>query len=101
MTQLEKDIERKLRKHVEDRNGFCLKWVCPGWVGVPDRIVLLPGARIYFVETKRPKDGKLSAMQKKWRRWLTVLGFYHRVIWNESDLAAFLEFIRLDEEVMP
>ena len=93
MTKLEKDIEKKLRTKVEALGGRCLKWVCPGWVGVPDRIVLLPGARIYFVETKRPKGGELSAMQKKWDKWLTVLGFDYRVVWNEEDLAHFLKYI--------
>ncbi len=90
---LEKDIEQKLRKTVEKHGGMCLKWVCPGWSGVPDRIVLLPGARIYFVETKRPKGGTLSAMQKKWRAWLTRLGFSCWVVWDFEDLAAFLQYI--------
>ena len=54
MAQLEKDIERKLCHIVEDHGGMCLKWVCPGWAGVPDRICLLPGGRVFFVETKIP-----------------------------------------------
>lgn len=89
MTALEKDIEEKLRKKVETRGGKCLKWVCPGWSGVPDRIILLPMARICFVETKRPKGGKLSALQKKWREWLTALGFEVWTIWSEGDLQQF------------
>lgn len=93
MTKLEKDIERKLRTRIENMGGRCLKWVCPGWAGVPDRIILLPGARIYFVETKRPKGGELSAMQKKWREWLTKLGFSYRVVWNETDLNFFLQHL--------
>lgn len=93
MTQLEKDIERKLRTKIEAMGGRCLKWVCPGWVGVPDRIILLPGARIYFVETKRPKGGELSAMQKKWREWLKGLGFSYWVVWDETDLAYLLRYI--------
>lgn len=93
MTRLEKDIEKKLRQKVETLGGFCLKWVCPGWSGVPDRIILLPGRRIYFVETKRPKGGTLSALQKKWRQWLTRLGFPCWVVWNEDDLASFLQYI--------
>lgn len=100
MTKLEKDIERKLRQGVEDHGGRCLKWVCPGWAGVPDRIVLLPGARIFFVETKRPKGGVLSALQKKWHEWLTDLGFTCWVVWDEIDLANFMEYIRItDTEV--
>ena len=89
MTQLEKDIERKLRRMVESRGGWCLKWVCPGWSGVPDRIILLPGGLVMFVELKRPKGGKYSAMQEKWREWLTELGFYYHRIKNMEELTAF------------
>ena len=96
MAQLEKDIEKKLRTKVENLGGWCLKWVCPGWGGVPDRIILLPGARIYFVETKRPKGGELSKLQKKWQEWLTALGFSCWVVWNKDDLEQFLQFIETD-----
>ena len=96
MTPLEKDIEKKLRQKVEALGGFCLKWVCPGWSGVPDRIVLLPGARIYFVETKRPKGGRLSALQRKWHEWLELRGFDVWTIWNEGDLEAFLKYLNLE-----
>lgn len=83
---LEKDIETKLRKMVEARGGLCLKWVCPGWSGVPDRIILLPGGRVMFAETKRPKGGKLEALQKWWQRRLQGLGFWAVVVWDETDL---------------
>lgn len=89
MNRLEKEIETKLRQTVEAAGGLCLKWVCPGWVGVPDRIVLLPGGRIVFVETKRPKGGKLSAMQKWWAKKLIDLGFQYGQVWDETDLALF------------
>jgi hypothetical protein len=94
VTQLERDIEQKLRRGVEAQGGKCMKWVCPGWSGVPDRIVLLPGARIYFVETKRPKGGIVSALQNKWREWLTELGFSVVTIWNDYDLGGFLNYIK-------
>ena len=90
MSTLEKEIEQKLRKNVEDLGGKCLKWVCPGWSGVPDRIVLLPGGRIYFVELKRPRGGVLSPMQKKWRDWLQRLGFRYVLIWDRERLDRFL-----------
>ena len=51
---LEKDVESKLIKPVKDMGGLCLKFVTPGFTGVPDRIILLPGAHILFVETKKP-----------------------------------------------
>ena len=89
MSKLDKDIEQRLRRRVESYGGKCLKWVCPGWAGVPDRIVLLPRGRIYFVETKKPKGGQLSALQKQWRKWITGLGFPYWVVWNEDDPLLF------------
>lgn len=89
MTVLEKEIESKLVKMVKQTGGLCLKWVCPGWSGVPDRIVLLPGAKVIFVETKRPKGGRVSMLQKKWGGILTGLGFKWFVLWNEEDLEMF------------
>lgn len=48
----EKFIERKLALEVKKRGGACLKWVCPSFDGMPDRIVLLSGGHIGFVEVK-------------------------------------------------
>lgn len=93
----EKDIEGKLRKQVEKQGGKCLKWVCPGWTGVPDRIILLPGGRVHFVETKKPKRGRYSAMQDKWQQWLTELGFNYKRIKNDEELRAFINEIKGDE----
>ena len=91
MATLEKDIEKKLRKTVAKYGGHCLKWVCPGWSGVPDRIVVLPGGRIVFVETKRPEGGKLDELQKWWAKRLIDLGFKHWVVWDNEDLQLFEE----------
>ncbi len=89
MTKLEKDIEAKLRRAVEAFGGKCLKWLCPGWSGVPDRIVLLPGGRIIFVETKRPQGGKLSILQKWRAKELSQLGFQYMQVWDETDVELF------------
>lgn len=89
MTQLERDIEKKLKDKVQKLGGHCLKWTCPGWAGVPDRIVLMTGGRVYFVETKRPKGGKLSALQKHWHMVLRELGFSVHVVWTLEDVMTF------------
>ena len=50
----EKQIESKLVNAVRDAGGMCPKLVSPGTDGMPDRMVLLPGCRIAFVEVKAP-----------------------------------------------
>ncbi len=39
----EKAIEHKLTLMVKKRGGICPKFVSPGYDGMPNRIVLLPG----------------------------------------------------------
>ena len=51
---LEREIELKLRKAATDRGGLCLKFTPQSWAGAPDRLVLLPGGRMGFVEVKAP-----------------------------------------------
>lgn len=89
MTLLERDIEAKLTRKVRQYGGVCLKWVCPGWAGVPDRIVLLPGGKVVFVELKRPQGGRLSDLQKWWAKRLIDMGFEHWTIWSKEDLELF------------
>ena len=94
---LEKEIEHKLKVLVEGKlGGACLKWVCPGWSGVPDRILLFPGGKVFFVETKRPKGGKVDPLQTWWKRRLEGLGF---TIWHvyNTDQLKYLEIVITDE----
>lgn len=72
---LEKDLEAKFVREVKALGGLCLKWVCPGNRGVPDRLVLLPEGRIAFVELKRSADSKLGPLQGYWARTLRLMGF--------------------------
>lgn len=50
----EKIIEQHLVKAVKNSGGIAPKQVCPGFDGMPDRLVLLPGGKIGFVEVKAP-----------------------------------------------
>jgi hypothetical protein len=52
----ESEIERYFQIAVKARGGVCWKWVSPGLRGVPDRVVVLPGNRIFFVELKAPGE---------------------------------------------
>lgn len=70
----EKYIEQKLVKAVKAMGGMALKFTSPGFDGVPDRIVLLPMARMAFVELKAPGK-KMKPLQVRRKRQLEALGF--------------------------
>lgn len=89
----EKAIEQKLRTEVKANGGLALKFISPGTVGVPDRIVLLPGSRVYFVELKAP--GKTpSPKQVKMAEVLEKLGHKVRVIDSMEKVKEFMDEIR-------
>lgn len=71
---LEKTIERKLRDQIRAIGGLCLKWESPGFTGVPDRLILLPGGKVLMVETKAPGK-KERARQLFVQEQLRTLGF--------------------------
>ena len=52
----EKDIESYLVAEVKKLKGKSYKWVSPGTVGVPDRLVFLPGGISFIIELKRPGE---------------------------------------------
>lgn len=88
----EATVERKLVEGVKKAGGQAWKFVSPGRSGVPDRIVLLPGGRVIFVELKTD-TGKLSKLQIVCIRLLRELGFDARVLFGVSDVEEFLDEI--------
>lgn len=70
----EKQIERKLVQAVKAAGGICPKFISPGMDGMPDRMVLLPGCRIGFVEVKAPGK-EPRPLQTNRHRILRSLGF--------------------------
>jgi len=67
-------IEKELIREVKVRGGMALKFVSPGMSGVPDRLVLIPGGVIAFVEVKAPRE-RMRPQQIKRKRQLEALGF--------------------------
>lgn len=47
-------IERYLVKRVRELGGMAVKQIWQGRRGAPDRLVILPGGRMVFVECKAP-----------------------------------------------
>ena len=86
----EKDIEQALRKAVKANGGMALKFVSPNLNGVPDRIVLMPGGTMAFVELKAPGQ-KMRSLQIKRKRQLEVLGFKVYCIDGLEQIGGFID----------
>ena len=89
----EKTIERKLTLMVKKRGGICPKFVSPGFDGMPDRIVLLPGSHMAFVEVKAPGQ-KPRALQVSRHALLRRLGFRVYILDSEEQIGGILDEIR-------
>jgi hypothetical protein len=86
---LEKQIEQRFRLAVKSRGGLSLKLTTPGFTGIPDRLNLLPGGRLFFAEFKYGR-GKLSVRQEAVIRVLRGLGFEVWVI-DEKNINEYIE----------
>jgi hypothetical protein len=83
----ESDIEEKLVKGVEKRGGLCPKFGMDGW---PDRLVILPGGQLIWVETKRP-DGRVADLQKWRAAALRKLGQRVEIPLSKEDVQQILD----------
>ncbi len=90
---LEKQIEHKLLTETRKRDGLCLKFISPGWNGVPDRIVLLPGGKIGFVEVKK-SGGNPEALQIRRHKQIRDLGFQVFILDDPSNIGGLLDAIQ-------
>jgi hypothetical protein len=93
MKMLERFIEQKLVARVKREGGLCPKFVSPGSDGWPDRLVLMPGGKIAFVELKAPQ-GKLRPIQVQRHAQLRDLGFLVYVVNDPTQITEVLELLR-------
>jgi hypothetical protein len=89
----EKAIEYRLRDKIKLLGGLALKLIASGFTGLPDRLILMPGGRIYFVELKNGNKGVLSPRQVVVHKVLLKLGFKVWVITNNEEINEFIESI--------
>lgn len=89
----EKRIEGKLRTEAKKRGGLAVKFVSPGFDGVPDRVVMFQGGIMAFVELKTPGK-KLRPLQARRKRQLEALGFKVYVADNSAIIGEILDEIR-------
>lgn len=85
----EKRIEDKLKVGIECIGGWCVKFPPLFFRGFPDRIVLVPGGVIVFVELKAPGE-KPRPLQVKVHEGLRRLGFRVEVLDTEEAVDTFI-----------
>lgn len=89
---LEKDIEKLFTAEIKRAGGKAYKFTSPGNDGVPDRIAMLPGGQIVFVELKTD-TGRLTKLQELQCRQIAELGQTVRVLHGLAEVRDFfLEF---------
>ena len=89
----EREIEEKLRVESQKRGGLAMKFVSPGLVGVPDRIVLLPQGKLGFVELKAPGE-KPRKIQGRRIEQLKKLGVLVYVLDDKEKIGEILDDIQ-------
>lgn len=74
----EADIESKFCKYAKSNRCTAFKLIFLNKRGFPDRTILCPGGRVFFIEFKR-KNKRQSPIQIKVQKVLTDLGFEYYV----------------------
>ena len=89
----EKEIEKKLALKVKKLGGLAVKFVSPGFDGMPDRILLMPGGKMAFVEVKAP--GKHPRpLQMARHKLLRGLGFSVFILDDESQIGGIIDAVQ-------
>ena len=89
MIDSEKKVEPALRSNIKKMGGWCIKLESNFISGLPDRLCLLPGGILFFVETKT--TGKKPSKIQSWvHRKLSDLGFKIYVIDSIENLKSIL-----------
>ena len=89
----EKEIEKKLTMEAKIRGGLAVKFVSPGFGGMPDRIILMPGGIIAFVEVKAPGKHPRPLQIARHKR-LRELGFFVFILDDESQIGGIIDAVQ-------
>lgn len=90
---MEKHIEAHLVKKVKEIGGVAYKFVSPANRGVADRVVVLPGGGVIFVEVKSA-TGKLSPLQEQFAKDMQRLGQNYIVLNSREAVNAFIDVVK-------
>lgn len=92
---LEATVEAHLERQMKRLGGRAYKFP-PAVKGAPDRIVVFPHGRIFFVELKR-KGGRLSPAQVLWHTRSREMGHVVHVLNSRELVDAFIAWAKYSE----
>jgi hypothetical protein len=98
VTDRESAVERHLIKLVRDRGGLTIKMAPAGQVGVPDRLVLLPGLEPILVELKA-EGGHLSPAQQFWHQQAADRGFFTATVFGKVGVQTLMKELDVSERI--
>ena len=90
--RIESSIERSIKSWVACKGGMVIKQNADLYKGIPDRLVIMPNGRTFFIEIKDPK-GIVSELQSHWIKKLNSMAVNayvvrslerFKVLWNEE-----------------
>lgn len=83
---MEAEIEDYLVRRVLAVGGIAEKTISPGGRGYFDRVVLMPGGQVFFVEVKKPRGSHMPEHQKARHRNYRARGGEVRVLKTRADV---------------
>lgn len=86
----EAKLENKLLQPVYRAKGEYLKITLTLDTSWPDRLLMLPGGVLWWLEFKRPKSGKLEPLQEVRRAWLEGNGFNYALLDSWEKVKIFI-----------
>ena len=89
----ERTVEQHLVKGLEQIGVRCVKFIPDLQRGMPDRIILLPGSRVIWVELKT-ETGCLSEIQLVRHRELRLADQIVKVVWTIAEADKLIEEIK-------
>jgi hypothetical protein len=96
-SQRERSAEAKLRDGVKKRLGGLALKLTPTVSGIPDRLAILPGGKVVFIELKRESGGVVSEIQKVQHDRLRAKGHDVVVLRGTKEVEAWLA--EMEEEM--
>lgn len=93
----EASLERTLCRVVGDLGGLCLKMPADLYIGIPDRLILMPDGRMYFVELKK-LTGVLTEAQHKYIYRLRKMGYNVVLVKGFTSLTKFIKELKRAEK---